>query len=48
MGNCQTGCCGESTADEINDEVKGETKGGKTIVYKDQKNLKEDKAKVLK
>ena len=45
MGNCQTGCCGESAKDEVGTEVDGNKTTGSSIAYKDTKNGKTEKPK---
>jgi len=45
MGNCQTGCCGETVKDEVGTEVDGNKTTGSSIAYKDTKNGKTEKPK---
>jgi len=45
MGNCQTGCCGESVKDELGTEVDGNKTTGSSITYKDTKTGKTEKPK---
>lgn len=45
MGNCQSGCCGDSAKDEVGTEANGEQTKGTSITYKDNKITKQEKPK---